>query len=590
MLGHESLGRVLEAPAGGAGGRRATWWWASCGGPTRCPAPTAPSASGTSAATASTPSAASRSTTATSPSATASPPSSWSRSTRPSGMLGVLLEPTSVVAKAWEQVDRIGGRAHWEPKTAVVTGAGPIGLLAALIGRAAGPRGPRHRPDDRRASSPTWCAALGAAVPHRRRSRTPAPDPDVIIECTGVSSLVLDAMEHVGPGGVVCLTGVSSGGRTIEVDEGALNRTMVLANESVVGSVNANRRHYEAAAERPGQGRPRLARAGWSAAGCPSTDWAAGARPPARRREGGGRGDPVARDRPRRRDSRAGRRRHRPGRHRDRHPARRLAAGHGRVPDRGPGPGAGRDGQPVLGARCCWRRSTGSGSGPTTWPGWSSPTSTSTTPAGWATWPGPSPQATVYVHEKGARHLADPTRLVGSAARVYGPLLDSLYGRLDPTPGRAAPRAGRRRGDPGRAGPGAGGRRLARPRQAPRGPARLGQRDPLRRRRRRACGCPTPACCGRPRRRPTSTSTRRCTRCGRFAERRPTGIALAHYGLLAEPERPAGGGRGDPAAVGRDGRARLPARAGTSPTPWPRRFDPPTGATWRPSTARSSRS
>jgi glyoxylase-like metal-dependent hydrolase (beta-lactamase superfamily II) len=44
------------------------------------------------------------------------------------------------------------------------------------------------------------------------------------------------------------------------------------------------------------------------------------------------------------------------------------------------------------------------------------------------------PDATVYVHELGARHLADPTRLVDSAARVYGPLLDSLYGRLDPTP------------------------------------------------------------------------------------------------------------------------------------------------------------
>src|SRR5580704_19386561 len=43
------------------------------------------------------------------------------------------------------------------------------------------------------------------------------------------------------------------------------------------------------------------------------------------------------------------------------------------------------------------------------------------------------PSAIVYVHEKGARHLADPTRLIDSAARVYGPLLDSLYGRLDPT-------------------------------------------------------------------------------------------------------------------------------------------------------------
>ena len=40
------------------------------------------------------------------------------------------------------------------------------------------------------------------------------------------------------------------------------------------------------------------------------------------------------------------------------------------------------------------------------------------------------PAATVVVHERGARHLADPSRLVESAARVYGPLLDSLYGRM----------------------------------------------------------------------------------------------------------------------------------------------------------------
>jgi threonine dehydrogenase-like Zn-dependent dehydrogenase len=60
--------------------------------------------------------------------------------------------------------------------------------------------------------------------------------------------LVFDAMSHVGTGGVVCLTGVSSGGHVIDVDEGALNRSMVLENVAVVGSVNANRRHYEAAA------------------------------------------------------------------------------------------------------------------------------------------------------------------------------------------------------------------------------------------------------------------------------------------------------------------------------------------------------
>lgn len=50
------------------------------------------------------------------------------------GLLGVLLEPTTVVVKAWEQVVAVGQRAFWEPRTALVTGAGPIGLLAALLG------------------------------------------------------------------------------------------------------------------------------------------------------------------------------------------------------------------------------------------------------------------------------------------------------------------------------------------------------------------------------------------------------------------------------------------------------------------------
>lgn len=163
------------------------------------------------------------------------------------GTLGVLLEPASVVAKAWEQVERIGSRAHWQPARALVTGAGPIGLLAALIGVQRGldvhvidqvPDGPK----------PRLVAALGATY-HTGPIAAAVDAPDVVIECTGVGSLVFDAMEHVGPGGVVCLTGVSSGGRSLDVDAGMLNRSMVLENEGVVGSVNANRRHYQAGAD-----------------------------------------------------------------------------------------------------------------------------------------------------------------------------------------------------------------------------------------------------------------------------------------------------------------------------------------------------
>jgi threonine dehydrogenase-like Zn-dependent dehydrogenase len=162
------------------------------------------------------------------------------------GILGVLLEPTSVVAKAWEEVDRVGGRAHWDPKSVLITGAGPIGLLAALLGVQ---RGLDVHVIDQMTGGvkPDLVHDLGATY-HHGAVADAVPDPDVIIECTGVASLVFDAMSHVGTGGVVCLTGVSSGGHTIEVDEGALNRSMVLENVAVVGSVNANRRHYEAAA------------------------------------------------------------------------------------------------------------------------------------------------------------------------------------------------------------------------------------------------------------------------------------------------------------------------------------------------------
>jgi threonine dehydrogenase-like Zn-dependent dehydrogenase len=163
------------------------------------------------------------------------------------GTLGVLLEPTSVVAKAWEEVERIGSRAHWEPHCAVVTGAGPIGLLAALLGVQ---KGFEVHVLDRVTSGPKpqLVDDLGAHY-HTGAIQDMGVAADAVIECTGVGQLVFDAMEHTAPGGVVCLTGVSSGGRQLSIDAGLLNRSMVLENEAVVGSVNANRRHYQAGAD-----------------------------------------------------------------------------------------------------------------------------------------------------------------------------------------------------------------------------------------------------------------------------------------------------------------------------------------------------
>ena len=159
------------------------------------------------------------------------------------GDLGVLLEPATILAKAWEQVDHIGKRAFWEPHTAVVTGAGPVGLLAALL---ATQRGLQVHVIDQVTDGPKpdLVRDLGATY-HAQSLAQTGLQPDVVIECTGVTPVIVDAMTCVGIGGTVCLTGVSSTGRRTSVDIGGFNREAVLDNNVVFGSVNANRAHYE---------------------------------------------------------------------------------------------------------------------------------------------------------------------------------------------------------------------------------------------------------------------------------------------------------------------------------------------------------
>jgi threonine dehydrogenase-like Zn-dependent dehydrogenase len=159
---------------------------------------------------------------------------------------GVLLEPTSVVAKAWDHIERIAARAVWDPEVVLVTGAGPIGLLAALL---AVQRGLEVHVLDRVTTGPkpALVADLGATY-HTGTVAEAVPYADVIVECTGAGELVLDAIVKAGPDGIVCLTGVSSAGRTLTIDAGALNRELVLENGVVFGTVNANRRHYQAGA------------------------------------------------------------------------------------------------------------------------------------------------------------------------------------------------------------------------------------------------------------------------------------------------------------------------------------------------------
>jgi len=164
------------------------------------------------------------------------------------GTLGVLTEPASVLAKAWDQIDRIRDRACSAHERVLVTGAGPIGLLAALM---AAQRDFDVHVLDRAETGikPALVGALGAGY-HTGSVEDLSEDapPDVIVECTGVAELVADAMRHTAPGAIVCLTGVAPS-RTLSVDIGALNNELVLENDVVFGSVNANRRHFEEAAK-----------------------------------------------------------------------------------------------------------------------------------------------------------------------------------------------------------------------------------------------------------------------------------------------------------------------------------------------------
>ncbi len=145
------------------------------------------------------------------------------------------------------------------------------------------------------------------------------------------------------------------------------------------------------------------------------------------------------------------------------------------------------------------------------------------------------PNATVYVHEKGARHLADPSKLVNSAAMVYGDLLDSLYGRLDPVEAERIHVL--QDGEDIEVGPGHVLTTVDSPGHAKHHLAlhdsnsgllfvgdAVGVRLP-------DAGVLRPATPP-----PDFDLDQALTSLAKFAARRPTGIALAHYGLVPDPE------------------------------------------------------
>jgi threonine dehydrogenase-like Zn-dependent dehydrogenase len=165
--------------------------------------------------------------------------------------LHVLAEPMSCAAKAVQQAYEAQRRLQvWEPKLAFVTGAGQIGLLSTLILRLRGlevytlARTPQP---SRKAE-----IAEGFGAHYVSTRETPLAElarqvgrPDLIIDATGSSAVAFEAMETIGHNGVVVWTSITGGSRSLELPADKINLSWVLGNKLLVGSVNANYRHFE---------------------------------------------------------------------------------------------------------------------------------------------------------------------------------------------------------------------------------------------------------------------------------------------------------------------------------------------------------
>ncbi len=164
---------------------------------------------------------------------------------------GVLLEPTSVVEKGITQAFEIQRRLRvWRPRRAAVTGAGTIGLLAALALRLRGLEVTVFGRTPRPYLNSDLIEALGARylntvdVPLLEGARRHGPF-DLVFEASGFSPLVFEGMQALAKNGVLVLSSVTGGDRVVEVPADEINLQFVLGNKVVVGTVNANREYFE---------------------------------------------------------------------------------------------------------------------------------------------------------------------------------------------------------------------------------------------------------------------------------------------------------------------------------------------------------
>ena len=165
--------------------------------------------------------------------------------------VGVLMEPTSVAEKAIEQAYEVQRRLRvWRPRRAAVLGAGTLGLLTTLFLRLRGLEVVTLGLTPAPYLNSTMVEAVGAryvstkTMSLREASETYCPF-DIIVEGTGYSPLVFEAMEVLAKNGVLVMVSVTGGERKLEIPADKINLGFVLGNKVALGSVNANREYFE---------------------------------------------------------------------------------------------------------------------------------------------------------------------------------------------------------------------------------------------------------------------------------------------------------------------------------------------------------
>jgi threonine dehydrogenase-like Zn-dependent dehydrogenase len=165
--------------------------------------------------------------------------------------VGVLLEPVTVVEKGIAQAFEIQRRLRvWRPRRAAVMGAGTVGLLATLVLRLRGidvttfglSRKPYRNADLIEALGARYESTADVPVLDGAERHGPF---DLIFEATGFSPIVFESMQALGRNGVLVLSSVTGGDRTVEVPADRINLQFVLGNKVMVGTVNANREYFE---------------------------------------------------------------------------------------------------------------------------------------------------------------------------------------------------------------------------------------------------------------------------------------------------------------------------------------------------------